>query len=124
MESKEVNLLLPWPPSVNKLWSTNRRGNWYTTKAAKDFKDIVYYYIHAKQSRKLFNEDDRISLSVKAYPADKRKHDLDNILKVLCDALENAEVFPNDNQIKKIDIEMLKSETKDAYVIVSLKKIA
>lgn len=123
MKNKEVNFVLPWPPSVNQLWTTTRRGNWYTTKVAKDFKETVYYYVFSKKAKHFFETDDRLEMQLSAYPPDNRRRDLDNLMKVVCDALQGAEVFPDDSQIKRIRLEMLEKDEQGGRVIVSMKKI-
>lgn len=47
---------------------------------------------------------ERISLTVLAYPPDKRKRDLDNLLKIAIDSLQDANFFLNDEQIDHITI--------------------
>tara|TARA_Y100000034_G_scaffold125065_1_gene174149 strand:+ start:871 stop:1110 length:240 start_codon:yes stop_codon:yes gene_type:complete len=54
--------------------------------------------------QKAFPKDQRLKLEVLAMPKDKRRRDLDNLLKILCDALESAGVFKNDSQIDEIII--------------------
>lgn len=49
----------------------------------------------------------RISISIQAYPPDKRIRDLDNLLKVLIDSLKDANLFLDDSQIDKIFIERM-----------------
>lgn len=49
----------------------------------------------------------RISLSVFAYPPDKRVRDIDNLLKVAVDSLKEANLFLDDSQIDKIYIERM-----------------
>ena len=43
-------------------------------------------------------------MEVYLYPPDKRKRDVDNVLKPLLDALEHAGVYENDSQIDKLCI--------------------
>lgn len=50
---------------------------------------------------------ERISISIQAYPPDKRVRDLDNLLKILIDSLKDANLFLDDSQIDKIYIERM-----------------
>ncbi len=61
-------------------------------------------------------------MHVEAYPPDKRCRDLDNILKIILDSLEGAQVFENDNQIDRILLER-KETGKPGKVIVSIFEI-
>jgi crossover junction endodeoxyribonuclease RusA len=46
----------------------------------------------------------RLSIHVALYPPDRRKRDLDNVLKSLLDACEHAGCYENDSQIDEIRI--------------------
>ncbi len=46
-----------------------------------------------------FGPSARLSLKILLIPPDKRKRDMDNLLKGLLDSLEHAGVYDNDNQI-------------------------
>ena len=117
---KELNLRLPWPPSVNRMWATTRSGNWYSTKVCNEFKNAVYRVIESL-GYPHFEHKDKICVMVYAFPADARKRDLDNIFKVLGDALQEANVYDNDVQIKKIYMEMMdKDPEKRGYIDVIL----
>ncbi len=41
----------------------------------------------------------RMAVSIEVFPPDRRKRDVDNLLKSLVDALQHAGVFPDDSQI-------------------------
>jgi len=119
--TKSVELSLPWPPSVNKIWATTSKGKWYETKVATEFKEYVIYYARTKKIAR-FKPDDKIFFKMLAFPADNRRRDLDNLAKVVCDALQEAKVFKNDCQIKKIYMEMM-PKNNVGNVIVTLEMI-
>ena len=56
------------------------------------------------ESREFYDENVRLSVLINAYPPDRRKRDLDNILKSLLDALQHARVYPDDSQIDRLTI--------------------
>lgn len=45
-----------------------------------------------------------IGITIYAYPPDKRRRDLDNILKAILDALQHAGAYADDSQISGITI--------------------
>lgn len=101
-----IQLILPYPPSVNSIWRTGKKGKWYLTKAAKDFKEVVGYYVYSKRARELFAKTDRLSVKLIAYPPDARKRDLDNLCKITLDAMQDAGVYHDDCQIKEMHLKM------------------
>lgn len=95
-------LNLPLPPSVNHYWgqSGHRR---YVSKAGVAFKEAVSDYVAEYRVPKLGTA--RLEMQVTLYPKDRRKQDIDNRIKALWDALADAGVFDNDEQI---DVLMIK----------------
>lgn len=89
-------LSLPLPPSVNHYWGSvgNRR---FVSKAGKEFKLRVQEYVMEYRVPKLGTA--RLQMTVTLHPRDKRKQDIDNRIKALWDALADAGVFDNDEQI-------------------------
>ena len=51
---------------------------------------------------KRFEADDRLQVIIYAHPPDKRRRDLDNLLKATLDAIQHAGVYPDDSQIDEI----------------------
>lgn len=89
-------LNLPLPPSINNYWGQagHRR---YVSKAGVAFKEAVSNYVAEYSVPKLGTA--RLEFQVTLYPKDKRKQDIDNRIKALWDALADAGVFDNDEQI-------------------------
>jgi crossover junction endodeoxyribonuclease RusA len=67
------------------------------SKAGKEFKDQVSDYVIEYRVPKLGNA--RLEMQVILYPRDRRKQDIDNRIKALWDALGDAGVFDDDEQI-------------------------
>lgn len=64
----------------------------------------------------------RIHLHVKAFPPDRRKRDIDNLLKILIDCLQDCGLFEDDSQIDKITIERM-SVIHDGQLLVWIREI-
>ena len=93
---------LPLPPSVNHYWGTHGHRR-YVSKAGVMFKEQVAEYVIDYRVPKLGTA--RIAMSVVLFPKDRRKQDIDNRIKALWDALADAGVFDNDEQIDTLFIE-------------------
>jgi crossover junction endodeoxyribonuclease RusA len=97
-----IILDLPLPPSVNHYWGQHGHRR-YVSKAGVAFKEQVSEYVIDYRVPKLGTA--RIAMTVVLFPKDRRKQDIDNRIKALWDALANAGVFDNDEQIDTLFIE-------------------
>jgi crossover junction endodeoxyribonuclease RusA len=93
---------LPLPPSVNHYWGQHGHRR-YVSKAGVAFKAQVSDYVIEYRVPKLGTA--RIAMTVVLFPKDRRKQDIDNRIKALWDALADAGVFDNDEQIDTLFIE-------------------
>ncbi len=67
------------------------------SKAGKEFKLQVQDYVIENNVPKMGQK--RLQMQVILYPRDRRKQDIDNRIKALWDALTDAGVFDDDEQI-------------------------
>ena len=95
-----IQLLLPFPPSVNHYWG--QRGNHrFLGKRGKEFRQQV---AEACLESGIKTMHGRLAVHVALFPPDRRKRDVDNILKPLLDACEHAGCFVDDSQIDELHI--------------------
>ena len=73
------------------------------SKAGREFKAQVSVYVVEYRVPKLGKA--RLEMKVIIYPRDRRKQDIDNRIKALWDALGDAGVFDDDEQIDILLIE-------------------
>ena len=115
----KLNITLPWPPSSNTYWRyVNNRV--ITSKKAREYKDLILKLSYT-WGNVLFHEE-RLFIDIKAHPPDKRKRDLDNLLKVTIDAIASTGIFQNDSQIDKLIITR-EHEIKPGTLKVEISKI-
>ena len=94
----QIKITLPYPPSVNHYWG-QLGSRKFLGKKGKEFREAVFLCsLNARQGA--LNE--RLYMEVYLYPPDKRKRDIDNVLKPLLDAMEHAGCYENDSQIDKL----------------------
>ena len=93
-----IELDLPYPCSVNHYYQRNRFGGISIGKKGKLYKANVGMILAATKPM-----GGRLGVLIAMYPPDKRKRDLDNVLKCLLDSL-NGLAWHDDNQIDFLQI--------------------
>ena len=88
------------PPTINHYFSRNGNRTYLPAKV-KEYRKAVADAVNAAGCGQATG---RLSLFVAVYPASKRKQDLDNRIKGLQDALQEAGVFEDDEQIDSLHI--------------------
>ena len=93
-------IVLPWPPSNNTYY---RRVGAKTLISAKG-RDYCKAVIKACAEARISRLDGRLAVAIKACPPDRRRRDLDNLLKGLLDALTHGGAWEDDSQIDQLAI--------------------
>lgn len=104
VERKPARFLhLPFPPSANAYWRWGK-GRMHRTKRAKDYIETVRLHAWGIQIGGAWQGD--LSVSVEFFPPASQRGpvpDLDNLFKVLFDAMTQAGFWEDDNQVKHLD---------------------
>ncbi len=96
-----IEFVLPYPPTVNTCW--RRRGSTYfVSKVGECYRRDVALIV--RQQRLKLKLSGRLAIKIIAEPPDKRRRDLDNILKAPLDALTHAGLLIDDEQFDEINI--------------------
>lgn len=93
-------ITLPFPPSNNTYY---RRVGAKTLISAKG-RDYCAAVIKACAEARISRQGGRLSVVIKACPPDRRRRDLDNMLKGLLDALTHGGAWEDDSQIDHLTI--------------------
>ena len=98
-----VELILPWPPSGNH-GTRHANGAHYLTAEHRAYRIQVGHIVALQQVKPVTGP-----LRVLAHftPPDKRRRDLDNLWKVVGDALQRAGVYADDSAIEHLTLERL-----------------
>lgn len=97
-----ISITLPYPPTVNKMWR-NVQGRTLLSADGRKYRKAVADECMALGSPAMGNE--RLEVLVRVCPPDRRRRDLDNVLKGPLDALEKAGVYEDDSQIDRLMLE-------------------
>jgi len=99
---------LPWPPTVNLYWRhkvTGRIATVYVSAEGKQYRKAVNdLVLEAATVQRYLKQTGPVRVVIEAFPPDRRKRDLDNILKSLLDSLTHAGVWEDDSQIEDLRI--------------------
>lgn len=98
--TKSIQLSLPLPPSVNHYWGQSGKQR-FIGKKGKEFRAQVMDAVNEAGIQPL---EGRLAVHIALFPPDRRKRDVDNVLKSLLDACEHAGCYENDSQIDELHI--------------------
>ena len=104
-----LSVTLPWPPSVNHYYRhVGRRV--LISRAGQEYRRTVCGLLgrpatasSASGNRKP-PRSGRVALAMDAFPPDRRRRDLDNTLKAICDSVQHAGVYEDDSQIDLLTV--------------------
>ena len=103
-----IELVLPWPPSANTYWRHPNRGplagRHLISRAGRSYRADVARIVGCARPRGAPLAG-RLAVALTAAPPDRRRRDLDNLLKAVQDALSHAGVWDDDEQIDWLTIE-------------------
>ena len=118
-----MKVKLPWPPTVNTYY-TVARGRKILSKRGREYKTETVKMLTALKCMGEAGEfgDVLVRMTIEAFPPDKRRRDLDNILKALKDAMTDANIYDDDNQVKELHLYM-RENTKPGYVTIEINAI-
>jgi len=122
-----LNLILPFPPSVNSYWRSPNSGplagSHLISAKGRRYRTAVLVTIVETFGRFPVPLVDEVSVSLVLSPPDKRRRDLDNYFKALFDALTHARIWSDDVQIKQLNA-IWGPVTKDGKVEISISEFS
>lgn len=122
---RRTSLSLPYPPTVNTYWRHVVMGRCPPTARVLISKRGRAYREHVvascrEQGVETLTGALRVGIGV--FLPDRRRRDLDNVLKSLLDALEHAGVYKDDSQIVRLEL-WRAGLVKDGRVEVTVEEI-
>ena len=112
MAETSLMLELPYPPSVNHYW---RRVGAKTliSREGRRFREEVVGRIGQRKVKAISGP---VRVHILACRPDKRRRDIDNILKSLLDALDHAGAYEDDSQIWDLSVRWVLNEDGELAV--------
>ena len=95
-------ILLPWPPTVNHYY-TVARGRKILSAEGRAYKKYCVQCMAIQVVPRL--DEPPFAVSIIARPPDKRKRDLDNLLKPILDSLVDFGAIPDDGMIDDLRVQ-------------------
>jgi crossover junction endodeoxyribonuclease RusA len=109
---------LPWPPTVNHYYTVARNRK-ILSEEGRVYKKYATTCMMAQRIPKKSKEDGPFCVYIVARPPDRRRRDLDNLLKPILDSMVDYGAIPDDYLID--DIRIVRFEpVKDGQIEVRL----
>jgi len=96
-----IEITLPWPPTVNTYWRTFN-GRVLISAKGREYRKAVADEVLIQRAAK--HIDHAVKVEIKAYRPDRRRRDLDNILKALLGSMTHAGVMQDDALIEDLRV--------------------
>lgn len=114
----KINVTLPWPPSVNTYWR-NFDGRMIISAKGREYRESVGDQILLQRAAKFFQG--KLRVVIEAARPDRRRRDLDNLLKATLDGLAHAGVYEDDSQI--VDLRIFWAEEIGGMLKVEIEEL-
>jgi len=98
-----ITLVLPYPPSVNHYYR-HVGSKTLISKEGRRYRSAVCRLVSDTGIDPL---DGPIWMDIEINPPDKRRRDIDNVLKALLDSLQHGGAYKDDSQVEALSIEKL-----------------
>jgi crossover junction endodeoxyribonuclease RusA len=122
MENKTVKeFTLPYPPSLNRAYRAVS-GRVILSAIARDYIDVIAVSTYAQGARSVNPIMGRIAVCMQIFPPDRRRRDIANCEKLLCDSLTKARVWDDDSQIDRLTLIRMPN-VKDGKIIVQVQQL-
>ena len=114
MAETGLRLELPYPPSMNHYWRyvPGRRKPLISGEGRQFRTAVVQFY----RQLKVKAIDGPVRVNIVAFRPDRRRRDIDNILKSLLDALDHAGAYEDDSQIWDLSVRWVLNEDGELAV--------
>jgi len=113
-----IKFVLDFPPSVNRLWRTTSTGGMYRSPKYTAWRKVAMMQAKIQARGKQVLEPYKLTLEV--VRPDKRKRDLDNLLKAVSDCLVSVGII-DDSQCEHLEAKWVHNEHSCTVTIERIK---
>lgn len=120
--SHSLSITLPWPPTVNTYYRhvvIGRSPRTLISETGRRYREAVNTLVASTAPKRLEGD---LTVHVEAWFPDRRRRDLDNLLKSLLDSLTHAGVWDDDSQV--VDLRISKAPLIGGMVKVNIRPAA
>lgn len=114
-----MNLILPWPPSINRYWR-NVNGRTIMAADGRRYREEVMWKLAGTRGKFVTP----VSVEMVAWYPDKRRRDLDNILKGPLDCITHAGIWEDDSLIESLSIRKAGYDQHNPRLEIEIREIA
>ncbi len=90
---------LPFPPTVNRLWGYRRNAR-YLLPDQERYRELAPLWLPTRDA----TPGERYYVRLVFHARDRRRRDIDNLVKPVLDVLEHGGVIHDDSQVDRIDV--------------------
>ena len=109
-----IILTLPFPPSANRLW---RYGNGHPYKSG-EYNDWLIEAGAAARKQKPGKVDGPYKISILATRPDKRRRDIDNLIKPISDLCQSIGIVKNDSDCELVSARWVTAGSDGVTVLI------
>ena len=102
-----LEISLPFPPSVNRLWRAKKGGGVYRSQEYVYWSKAAAWEIAVQVKTRSIQG--KYKLTIEAVAPDKRRRDLDNLIKALSDSLVSANVVESDHLCRELNMKWVET---------------
>jgi crossover junction endodeoxyribonuclease RusA len=113
-----ITLTLPWPPSVNAYWRTYQ-GRMIISAKGREYRTAAIEQVQLQGGAAHYQG--KLCVEIEAYRPDKRRRDLDNLLKAVLDGCTHAGVWEDDSNI--VDLRIYWADTIGGMIKVHVREL-
>ena len=111
-------LRLPWPPSLNRYYRAVGSRVLISSEGRRYREEVIRIMRMSGVPR----HEMKLRITIHAYPPDRRRRDIDNLLKATFDALQHGGAYSDDSQI--VELHAWKHEPIDeSFLIVTIEGV-